>query len=57
MDYISSQEVAVKWGITKRRVQILCQQQRIKGAFKIGKRAWAIPKNAEKPRDLRKKRE
>lgn len=55
MDYISSQEAADKWGITKRRVQVLCEQQRIKGAFKIGQRAWAIPNDAKKPEDARLK--
>lgn len=56
MDYISSQEAADKWGITKRRVQVLCEQQRIKGVFKIGQRAWVIPRNAQKPKDARKKK-
>lgn len=55
MDYISSKEAADKWGITKRRVQVLCEQQRIEGAFKIGQRAWAIPKDAKKPEDKRLK--
>jgi len=55
MEYISSQEAADKWGITKRRVQVFCYQNRIAGAFKIGKRAWAIPKDAKKPVDLRKR--
>ena len=55
MDYISSKEAAVKWGISKRRVQVLCEQKRIEGAFKIGQRAWAIPKDAKKPGDARLK--
>ena len=55
MDYISSKEAADKWGITKRRVQVLCKQKRIKGAFMIGQRSWAIPKDAEKPEDARLK--
>jgi hypothetical protein len=55
MCYISSQEAAEKWGISKRRVQVLCDQNRIEGAFKIGKRAWAIPNDAKKPLDLRKR--
>ena len=53
MDYISIAEAAEKWGITPRRVQVLCAQDRIPGLTKFGK-AWAIPKNAEKPEDARK---
>ena len=53
MDYISIAEAAAKWGITRRRVQVLCAQSRIPGLTKFGK-AWAIPKDAEKPEDARK---
>ncbi|MEG1578694.1 MAG: helix-turn-helix domain-containing protein, partial [Oscillospiraceae bacterium] len=55
MDYISIAEAAEKWGITPRRVQVLCNQGRIPGLTKFGK-AWAIPKDAEKPEDARKAR-
>jgi hypothetical protein len=53
MDYISIAEAAAKWGITRRRVQVLCNEDRIPGLTKFGK-AWAIPKSAEKPADARK---
>jgi hypothetical protein len=53
MNYISAKEAADKWGITRRRVQLLCEQNRIPGVFKIGN-AWAIPVDAEKPQDKRK---
>lgn len=53
MDCISIAEAAEKWGITPRRVQVLCNQGRIPGVAKLG-RAWAIPKDAEKPTDARK---
>lgn len=53
MDYISIAEAAEKWGITRRRVQVLCAQERIPGLTRFGK-AWAIPKEAEKPTDARK---
>lgn len=53
MDYISVAEAAEKWGITRRRVQVLCNQGRISGLERLGK-VWAIPKNAEKPKDARK---
>lgn len=54
MDYISIAEAAKKWVITCRRVQVLCAQGRIPGLTKFGK-SWAIPKDAEKPIDARKK--
>jgi hypothetical protein len=52
MNYISAKEAADKWGITRRRVQLLCEQNRIPGVFKIGN-VWAIPVDAEKPQDKR----
>lgn len=54
MDYISIAEAAKKWGITRRRVQVLCAQSRIPGLTKFGK-SWAIPKDAVKPIDARKR--
>ena len=54
MDYISIAEAAKKWGVTCRRVQVLCAQGRIPGLTKFGK-SWAIPKDAEKPIDARNK--
>lgn len=52
MKYISAKEAAEKWGISKRRVQILCAENRISGATKVGM-VWVIPSNAEKPTDER----
>lgn len=52
--FISVQEAAEKWGISDRRVRILCQEGKIKGAFKEGK-TWRIPKDALKPEDKRYK--
>lgn len=54
MGYLSIKQTAEKWGISGRRIQILCVQGRIKGATKIGS-YWAIPEDAEKPRDERVK--
>ena len=52
MPYIAAKEAAEKWGISRRRVQLLCGQGRIDGVFQIGK-VWVIPQNAEKPKDAR----
>lgn len=50
--YISLKEAAGKWGIGDRRINTLCLQGRIQGAFKVGN-TWAIPENAKKPKDER----
>lgn len=50
--YMSIKETAEKWGITPRRVQVLCASGRIDGAGKLG-REWAIPVDAERPKDER----
>ncbi len=36
MEYMSCPEAAEKWGISERRVQILCKENRIPGVSKIG---------------------
>ena len=52
MKYMSNFEAAEKWGISHRRVSILCNQDRIPGAQRAGSR-WIIPEDAEKPSDAR----
>lgn len=54
MEYMSCPEAAEKWGISERRVQILCKENRISGVSKIGY-MWLIPKDAEKPVYARRK--
>ena len=54
MGYITASQAAEKWNISQRRVQILCAQDRIEGVFKLGEN-WAIPDDARKPEDNRKK--
>jgi len=54
MEYITAKDAAKKWGISQRRVQVLCELGRVKGAVRLGW-AWAVPKDAEKPKDSRKK--
>ena len=54
MEYISCAEAAAKWDISERRVQKLCEENRIPGAVKFS-RVWLIPKDAEKPIDGRRK--
>ncbi len=53
--YISVNDAATKFNISKRRVQILCEQGRISGANMVSG-VWLIPETAPKPADGRKKR-
>ncbi|SKC55597.1 Uncharacterized conserved protein [[Eubacterium] yurii] len=52
--YITAKQAAEKWGISDRRVRILCSQGKIPGAYQQG-RAWKIPYDATKPSDERYK--
>ena len=52
MKYLSTKEAAEKWGICRRRIQVLCSNGRIPGAAQVGN-TWIIPENAEKPKDAR----
>ena len=44
MEYMSAPQAAEKWGISERRVQILCSEKRIPGVSKLGY-MWLIPKD------------
>lgn len=46
MEYKSIREMADEWGISKRRIQVLCSENRIEGAVRIGY-LWAIQANAK----------
>lgn len=48
MEYLSISQVAEKWRLSTRRINVLCSEGRILGATKIGS-YWAIPADAEKP--------
>ena len=54
MEYMSISQAAEKWGSSPRRIQVLCKQERIPGASRMGY-VWAIPVDAEKPKDARVK--
>ena len=55
MEFMSAREAANKWGISQRRVALLCSEQRIDNAMMIGN-MWIIPSVAEKPIDARSTR-
>ena len=52
--YITVKQAAEKWGVSDRRVRILCSEGKILGAYKEG-RSWKIPSDAVKPTDGRYK--
>lgn len=55
MRFMSVKEAAQKWKISERSVHKYCEGDRIAGIQKFG-RSWAIPADAEKPADKRRKK-
>ena len=49
---MSIKQTSEKWGITVRRIQVLCTEGRIPGAPQSGV-YWGMPGDAEKPGDQR----
>lgn len=52
--YMSTKQAAEKWGISDRRIRVLCSEGKIPGAYQEG-RGWKIPVDAVKPADGRYK--
>ena len=52
MEYLTTVELSEEWGISSRRIGVLCAEGRIDGAVKKGK-TWLIPEDAERPEDAR----
>lgn len=50
--FMTLKEASVEWGISARRINALCVEERIPGAQKLGN-MWIIPIDAEKPKDER----
>lgn len=50
--FMTVKQAAEKWGISDRRIRVLCTEGKIPGAFQEG-RGWKIPADAEKPADGR----
>jgi len=53
MNYIKVSQAAEKWGISTRRVRVLCAEGKIPGIIRKGK-LYLIPEKATKPADGRK---
>ena len=52
MDILTIKEASLVWGISVRRITVLCNEGRIVGAKKIAG-AWLLPRDAKKPKDAR----
>lgn len=50
--YVMVNEIAEKWDVKPRTIQMMCLKGKIKGAEKIGN-MWMIPIEAERPLDER----
>ena len=55
MEYIKVSKAAEKWGISARRVRVLCVEGKIPGVIRKGN-LYMIPENAQKPPDGRRTR-
>lgn len=54
MTYFDVKQTAQRWGVSERRVTLLCRDGRVLGARKEGK-SWVIPETAQLPADGRSK--
>lgn len=55
MEYLTSNEIALMWDISSRRVRKLCCEGRVSGAIQKGN-IWLIPENSLKPEELQRGR-
>ena len=55
MEYIKVSKAAEKWGISTRRIRVLCAEGKIPGVIRRGN-LYMIPENASKPPDGRRTR-
>lgn len=55
MNYLTTDEIAEKWGISARRVTTLCKDNRIAGAVRKSG-VWLIPDDSEKPATMKRGR-
>ena len=51
-DYMNVKEAAEKWGLSERRIQVLCATDRIPDVMRISN-LWLIPNTASQPIDGR----
>ena len=46
--YVRAEELAERWNVSARQIQMLCKAGKIEGAIKFGT-TWAIPEGTVKP--------
>lgn len=54
MDLMTTKEASELWGISTRRIQVLCDKGKVSGAMRLGN-MWVMPKGTQKPIDGRTK--
>ena len=54
MDLMTTKEASELWGISTRRIQVLCDKGKVDEAMRLGN-IWVIPKGTQKPVDGRTK--
>lgn len=52
--FMTVKQASEKWGISDRRIRVLCSEGKIPGAYQEG-HGWKIPVDARKPADRRYK--
>ena len=52
--FMTVKQASEKWGISDRRIRVLCAEGKVSGAYQEG-RGWKIPADAKKPADGRYK--
>ena len=55
MQYLTPKQAGHLWGISERRVQVLCVNGQVDGAERLGGKVWLIPNGTPKPVDGRTK--
>ena len=51
MEYLTSNEMSIKWNVSSRRVRKLCEEERVAGAVQKSN-VWCIPEGTLKPERL-----
>jgi len=55
MDFMTTHEASILWGISSRRITTLCNEGRVEGAVYVA-HTWLIPKLATKPEEQKRGR-
>jgi len=53
MEHMTPKQVGKLWSMSERRVQVLCVNNQVDGAQRLGDKVWLISNDATKPVDGR----